>query len=272
MSIPDHHTCDDYYLVTSRCTLVSKNVQTTSLALFGGIAILAVRNDTCQRRCPWSYFAQRRGDRGTEAEPTTTEKLLRSDRSDGSSADVDNTEDRVEEAPTVTEVPEADGFQGGTEVRSEKLSKSDRSDGTSGSADVYNLKDRAKEEPTLTEVLEKKVCGKDQGFEPLVLTCRTALSNNLFISDECDGKGVPELMRSSGRHMEEQPLIRFLKRQTDDVAASSPEQRLLSIQSRLADMLADVQTQFKTQFSDLAARVGNIELPRKLAGAAARSE
>jgi hypothetical protein len=117
-----------------------------------------------------------------------------------------------------------------------------------------------------------------------VLTFHAASSDNLFICEECDARGVPDLMRSSGKHTEEHHLIRCLKPETDDKTVSPPEQRLFSIEGRLADMqtqfadmqtqfadmqtqFADIQTQSKTQFNDLAARIGNIEvLLRKLAG------
>jgi len=231
---------------------------------------------------------------GTEAGPTTTEKPSKNDRSDGISTDVDNTEGRVEEYPTVTPVPEADGFQGGTEVgptATEKLSKSDRSDGTS--ADVNNLEDRVEEMPNVTEVPEKNdnvrsvmddandqnesehkvsqtaaqaqsrdedlpTCGECNGSLSFPFWYCIYCEDNLFICDKCDGKGVTDLIRGSGKHTEEHHLIRCMKPWTDCEAVSSPEQQLLSIEGRLADM----QTQFadmQTKFNDFSARVGYME-------------
>jgi len=88
------------------------------------------------------------------------------------------------------------------------------------------------------------------------------LLDNLFICNECDSKGIPDVMRSSGKHTEEHHLIRCLKpEQVHQVVDSPEERRLISIESRLADI--------QTQFNDLSSRMGNLEeLIHKLAGTA----
>ena len=92
-----------------------------------------------------------------------------------------------------------------------------------------------------------------------MLTYHAILLDNLFICDECDSKGVPDVMRSSGKHTEEHHLIRCLKpEQNYNVVDSPEERRLILIESRLADM----QTQFNR-------RIGYLEeLIQKLAGTA----
>jgi len=136
--------------------------------------------------------------------------------------------------------------------------------------------------------------------------CLSYLLDDLFICDACDAKGVPDLVRASGKHTEEHHLIRCLKPEKVNEAVSSPDQRLTSIDGRLADIqmqftdmmqtqsagiqsqftgiqsqftgiqtqVADIQTQvadIQTQFNDFAARIGNIEvLLHKLAGTSKR--
>jgi len=81
------------------------------------------------------------------------------------------------------------------------------------------------------------------------------LLDNLFICDECDSKGVPDVTRSSGKHTEEHHLIRCLKPEQDYQVVDSPEERrLISIESCLAD---------------LSSRMGHLEeLIHKLVGTA----
>jgi hypothetical protein len=83
--------------------------------------------------------------------------------------------------------------------------------------------------------------------------CRALLLDDLFICDECDSRGVPELTRSSGEHTKEHHLIRCLAPKKGDDVSPATEQRLMSIESRL---------------DELTSRIGNIErLLHKLAGA-----
>ena len=92
-----------------------------------------------------------------------------------------------------------------------------------------------------------------------MLTFHAVLLDNLFICDACDAKGVPDLLRSSGKHTEEHHLIRCLEPKKDNEMVFPPDQRLISMEGRLADM--------QMQIKDLASRIGNIEvLLHKLAG------
>jgi hypothetical protein len=73
-----------------------------------------------------------------------------------------------------------------------------------------------------------------------VLTTHVVPSDNLFICDACDADGVPDLVRSSGKHTEEHHLIRCLAPKTTDDDASPMEQRLTSIEGRLDGMQAQL--------------------------------
>jgi hypothetical protein len=79
-----------------------------------------------------------------------------------------------------------------------------------------------------------------------------ALLDNLYICDACDAEGVPDLLRSSGRHIEDHHLIRCLApEKTDDKDKVLPtEQRLTSIEGRLDGM--------QTQLDDLSGRMGDL--------------
>jgi hypothetical protein len=85
-----------------------------------------------------------------------------------------------------------------------------------------------------------------------VLNVRGALLDDLYICDGCDAEGVPDLMRSSGKHTEDHHLIRCLAREkTEDKDKGSPtEQRLTTIEGRLDGM--------QTQLDDLTGRVGDL--------------
>jgi hypothetical protein len=97
-----------------------------------------------------------------------------------------------------------------------------------------------------------KVGLKDDLFHLYVLNVRAALLDDLYICDSCDADGVPDLMRSSGKHTEEHHLIRCLApEKADDKDKASPtEQRLTSIEGCLGGM--------QTQLDDLTGRVGDI--------------
>jgi hypothetical protein len=90
---------------------------------------------------------------------------------------------------------------------------------------------------------------------PRVLMCHSTLLDDLFLCDACDGEGVPELMRSSGKHTEGHHLIRCLAPETDDVTLSSTERRLISLE----DQLHDLHSRFDGLTQDLAIRIGNME-------------
>ena len=85
-----------------------------------------------------------------------------------------------------------------------------------------------------------------------MLNVRTALLDNLYICDACDADGVPDLMRSSGKHTEEHHLIRCLApEKTDDSdKAAATEKRLTSIESRLDGL--------QTQLDGLTGRTGDL--------------
>jgi prefoldin subunit 5 len=71
--------------------------------------------------------------------------------------------------------------------------------------------------------------------------------------------GVPDLTRSSGKHTEYHHLIRCLAPEKVKEAASSTEQRFMSLEKRLDKM--------QTRFENLDNRIGNIEqLLHRLAG------
>ncbi len=89
-------------------------------------------------------------------------------------------------------------------------------------------------------------------FTPLRAKQTLRLLDNLFICDTCDTVGVPDLVRSSGKHTEEHHLIRCLapEKADDEDEGLKPEQRLTSIEGRLNGI--------QTQLGDLTGRVGDI--------------
>jgi hypothetical protein len=94
-----------------------------------------------------------------------------------------------------------------------------------------------------------KVGLKDDTLHFCVLILRAAPLDDLYICDGCDAEGVPDLMRSSGKHTEGHHLIRCLAPKADDKVKASPtEERLTSIEGRLDGM--------QTQLDDLTGRVG----------------
>lgn len=90
---------------------------------------------------------------------------------------------------------------------------------------------------------------------PRVLMCHFTLSDNLFLCDVCDGEGVPELMRSSGKHTEDHHLIRCLAPEKHGDTLSSTERRLMSLE----DQLHNLHSRFDGLTQDLAIRIGNME-------------
>jgi hypothetical protein len=94
-----------------------------------------------------------------------------------------------------------------------------------------------------------KVGLKGDTLHLYVLNVCVALLDDLYICDGCDSDGVPDLMRSSGKHTEDHHLIRCLAPEETDDEASPTEQRLTSIEGRLDGM--------QTQLDDLTGRVGD---------------
>jgi hypothetical protein len=128
-----------------------------------------------------------------------------------------------------------------------------------------------------------KVSPGDDTIQPYVLSVRGALSDDLYICDGCDGEGVPDLTRSSGKHTEDHHLIRCLapEKTHDKEKAIPTEQRLTSMEVRLDGMQTQLDTltgrvgdlagrmgDLTGHFGDLNARIGNIEqLLHRLVGA-----
>lgn len=79
--------------------------------------------------------------------------------------------------------------------------------------------------------------------------------DNLFLCDVCDGEGIPELMRSSGKHTEDHHLICCLAPEKGGDTLSSTERRLMSLE----DQLHNLHSRFDGLTQDLAIRIGNME-------------
>ena len=111
-----------------------------------------------------------------------------------------------------------------------------------------------------------KVSSEEYSVYLRVLNVRIALLDNLYICDACDADGVPDLMRSSGKHTEEHHLIRCLAPEKTDVndKAAATEQRLTSIESRLdglqtqLDGLTDCMGDLTGRMGDLSGRTGDL--------------
>ena len=96
--------------------------------------------------------------------------------------------------------------------------------------------------------------------------------DDLYICNACDAAGVPDLIRSSGKHTEKHHLIRCL---APEKAKTSPtEQRLTSIEGHLDGMQAQLDDltsrtgDLTNHVGGLNARMGNIEqLLQRLVGA-----
>ena len=89
--------------------------------------------------------------------------------------------------------------------------------------------------------------------------------DHLFICNECDAEGVPDLERSYGKHTEEHHLIRCLEPEKTDDKPLPTEQRLTSMQSQL-DKLSACMEDLAGFMKDLNARIGTIEQLLKPAG------
>ena len=119
-----------------------------------------------------------------------------------------------------------------------------------------------------------------------MLNVRGVLLDDLYICDGCDAEGVPDLIRSSGKHTEEHHLIRCLApEKMDDKDKAVTEQRLASMEGRLQTQLDDLNGRMGDlngrvedltgrigdltgHFGDLSSRIGNIEqLLHRLLGA-----
>lgn len=101
----------------------------------------------------------------------------------------------------------------------------------------------------------------------------TVLLDDLFICDACDRAGVPDLIRSSGKHIEDHHLIRCQAPEVFYDPISPTEQRLLSLESRFDGVqthledLSSCMRDLAGHIKDLNARIGNIEQLLRLSGA-----
>ncbi|KAF8273628.1 hypothetical protein EI94DRAFT_1795034 [Lactarius quietus] len=98
-------------------------------------------------------------------------------------------------------------------------------------------------------------CDKCKGRLSFPCWYCTQCEDHLFLCDSCDGEGVPELIRSSGKHTEDHHLIRCLAPEKDDDTLSSTERRLISLE----DQLHNLQSRFDGLTQDITIRIGNME-------------
>ena len=75
----------------------------------------------------------------------------------------------------------------------------------------------------------------------------------------CDGEGVPELMRRSGKHPEDHHLIRCLAPEKDDNILSSTEQRLISLEDRMQSRMQSQFEHIQFQFDNMQSRFDNLQ-------------
>ena len=106
--------------------------------------------------------------------------------------------------------------------------------------------------PVLVLHILRRLVLKNDTLHLWVLNVRAGLLDDLYICDACDGEGVLQLMRSSGKHTEEHHLIRCLApEKTDDKDEDPPtEQRLTSMEVHLDGM--------QKQLDDLSCRMGDL--------------
>lgn len=97
-------------------------------------------------------------------------------------------------------------------------------------------------------------------------------SDHLYICNACDSEGVPDLVRSSGKHTEDHHLIRCLAPEDTKDKALPTEERLTLIEGRLDGMqtqldgltghMGDLTSrvgELNGTVGDLTSRIGNIE-------------
>jgi hypothetical protein len=100
-------------------------------------------------------------------------------------------------------------------------------------------------------------CGQCKG--PLSFPCWYCVKceDDLFLCEACEaGDATPELMRSSGKHIEQHHLIRCqAPKKADDVTLST-DQRLISLEDRLNNMHTRIETieQLLRQLAEAAMR------------------
>jgi hypothetical protein len=117
--------------------------------------------------------------------------------------------------------------------------------------------------PILVLHILRRLVLKDDTLHLYGLNGRAVLLDDLYICDGCDADGVPDLMRSSGKHTEEHHLIRCLvpEKMDDKDKASPTEERLTSIEGRLDGMqtqLDDLTGRMSDLRGDLSGRIGDL--------------
>jgi hypothetical protein len=121
-----------------------------------------------------------------------------------------------------------------------------------GTAYFAKVGTNPKDEPVMRRILKGLLC---------------VILDDLFICDVCDGNGVPDLTRSSGKHTEHHHLIRCRAPGRNDYMSSLAEQRLLSVEC-LGDQNGLIG-ELTSTIGALTSRIGGIELLlHKLAGTA----
>ncbi|KAI9464112.1 hypothetical protein BJY52DRAFT_1221492 [Lactarius psammicola] len=132
-------------------------------------------------------------------------------------------------------------------------------------------KDENLEDGTQPQDSDPPPCGKCEGRLSFPCWYCIYCEDYLFLCDACDREGVPELMRSSGKHTEDHHLIRCLAPKKEDDTLSSTELRLISLEDRLNDVQSrfdHMQSRFDDLSQDLTSRIGNMEqLLHRLAAA-----
>jgi hypothetical protein len=78
------------------------------------------------------------------------------------------------------------------------------------------------------------------GYRMLLLM---PFSDDLFLCEACEESDAAlELMRSSGKHVEDHHLIRCLAPEQEDCTTFSTEQRLMSLENRLDNLHTRIET------------------------------
>ncbi|KAH9045946.1 hypothetical protein EDB84DRAFT_1633013 [Lactarius hengduanensis] len=171
----------------------------------------------------------------------SSQQLVEKDEED---ADPDK-EDPSSPEPTPEETPSEPADDQPDDPPDDTTVEAEDDEGTS-----QGPKDEDPQDGTQPEDNDPPLCGKCQGRLSFPCWYCVYCEDNLFLCDSCDGEGVPELMRSSGKHTEDHHLIRCLAPEEDD-NTSSTERRLISLEDRLDSM--------QSRFDDLTGRIGNME-------------
>lgn len=179
------------------------------------------------------------GQKTPSAEPTSTDSLAEDDKLEDVHTAPDRTDNRAEsevkESAEVKTAPAPDAVQGQAQGPEQDLPTCGKCKGSLSFPFWYCI-----------------VCEGRSRVRTLflMLTTRSTQLDNLFICDACDTEGVPDLVRGSGRHMEDHHLIRCLAPENVEDKALPTEQRLTMIEGSLGGM--------QTQLGDLSAGMGDV--------------